>query len=226
MIAGGYRAPTMAKISAGLIMKRIFALLALTAALAGCQSLQNSSLFAPRPATPSVATAPTTPTTSFGSSPLLTPSSSYSGYSSTPVFASGDRGSLLEADRQLAITAQEKGLGVAISAAAETEAVVLTPAGAFQGSGQITSGLASSAAAGPLFWQPEKADLSSSSDFGQTSGRYIQVLKGAEAVQGRYLTVWRKDSAGVWKIVSNVIMPTPRPPAAPAKPAVTPKRRR
>jgi ketosteroid isomerase-like protein len=162
-----------------------------------------------------------------GSSPLLTPSSTYSPYAATPAFASGDRGGLLEADRQLAITAQEKGLGVAMSGAAETDAVVLTPAGAFQGSGQITSGLASSAAAGPLFWQPEKAELAGSGDFGQTSGRYIQVLRGAEAVQGRYLTVWRKDTSGVWKIVSNVIMPTPRQTAAPvaAKPPVTKRRR-
>jgi hypothetical protein len=208
-------------------MKRILALLAFTA-LAGCQSLQNSNLFAPRAATPTVATTPTTSTTPVGSSPLLTPSSTYSGFSAAPAFTSGDRGSLLEADRQLAILAQDKGLGAAISSAAETEAVVLTPAGAFQGPGQITSGLASSAAAGPLFWQPEKAELASASDFGQTSGRYIQVLRGAEAVQGRYLTVWRKDSTGIWKIVSNVIMPTPRMSATPAaaKPAVAPKRRK
>jgi ketosteroid isomerase-like protein len=121
---------------------------------------------------------------------------------------------LLEADRRLGVAAQEKGLAPAVAELSDADAVVLTPIGAFEKPDAILKGLASTSRSGPLFWQPERASAAASGDFGSTAGRYVQVLQGQEAVQGRYITVWRKDASGRWRILSSTLMPAPRPAVA------------
>lgn len=198
-------------------MKRLIALLALPIALAGCTTLQDANPFRPRTSAP-----PTTVTASstVSSAPLGSTPTSYTppATTATATAANVDEArALLEADRQLGIAAQDKGLGLAMAAVSDYQTVVLTPAGQFVGVDAINRGLATSANAGPLFWQPEKASVAHSNDFGTTSGAYVQVLRGAEAVQGKYLAVWRKD-AGVWRVVSTAIMPNPPlPRATPAR---------
>jgi hypothetical protein len=202
-------------------MKQVMALIAMAAALSGC----SSSLFGPSVSNtlPGSAPATVTPVTS---TPIAAP------LPSTPAGPARldirDQG-LLDADRSLANAVLEQGLGAGLAGFVEADATVLTPSGAFVGPEQIRAGLRPGGNAGQLFWVPEKASSGASADYGSTSGRYVQVLRGAEAVQGRYVSVWRRDTANRWRIVSTTAMPVrvaapaPAPtPAVAAKPAPKP----
>jgi len=119
---------------------------------------------------------------------------------------------LLEADRLLAGLAQQKGIAAALSETADpVDGFVIDKSGAYQGQQAIVQGLSPATAAGPMFWQADKVFVSRSADFGITSGNYVQVLTAAEAGQGRYIAVWRKDSGGTWRILSDVMTPKTKP---------------
>lgn len=65
-----------------------------------------------------------------------------------------------------------------------------------------------------LAWTPAKADLTASGDLGYTSGTYeLTVAGGAET--GHYVTVWKKQPGGTWKVVEDAVHPDP-PQQAPA----------
>lgn len=211
-------------------MKRLLALVALSTALAGCQTMQRE-MFPSRPTTTSTAT--------INSAPVGPPSGATPGYQtftpapqSQPLFSSSSSAaearaeSLLDADRDFAAAARDRGFVAALAATADPEATFLSARGSVVGADQVARvGLAANA--GPMYWWPERATLASSGDFGQTSGRYAQLMNGSPAIEGRYFTVWRKDSAGRWRIVSNAYLANPpAAPARPATPARPPARRR
>jgi ketosteroid isomerase-like protein len=56
-----------------------------------------------------------------------------------------------------------------------------------------------------LTWQPAFADISSSGDFGYTTGpwQYRTIRTVEPSAFGEYVTVWRKQQDGQWKIVSD-----------------------
>ena len=58
-----------------------------------------------------------------------------------------------------------------------------------------------------LDWQPTKAEIFPSGDMGYTVGRYQGVFKNAKGEivhqSGTYLTVWRKEKDGSWKIAAD-----------------------
>lgn len=210
-------------------MKRLLALLALSSALAGCQSMQRE-LFPTRPTTVSTSTissAPVGPPTGVATQP------GYQPFTPTPQAAQpvlltpsvdSRAETLLDADRDFAAAARDRGFLQALAAVSDPEATFLSARGAVVGPDQAARvGLPANATA--MYWWPERATLASSGDFGQTSGRYALLLKGAPAIEGRYFTVWRRDTSARWRIVSNAYLANP--PAAPAPtPARPPARRR
>jgi ketosteroid isomerase-like protein len=56
-----------------------------------------------------------------------------------------------------------------------------------------------------LTWQPTKGDVIASGDVGYTTGRSVLKVKGKDGTVsqrlGVYLTVWRKQPDGSWKVV-------------------------
>jgi len=66
-----------------------------------------------------------------------------------------------------------------------------------------------------LIWEPVKAEIARSNDFGYTIGNWEMKTKtsgGADTVlYGNYLTVWKKQSDGSWKYVSDAGSHTPGP---------------
>jgi ketosteroid isomerase-like protein len=54
-----------------------------------------------------------------------------------------------------------------------------------------------------LYWQPVYADIASAGDFGYTTGpwSYSKSKKEAPTAFGEYITVWRKQTDGKWKIL-------------------------
>lgn len=125
---------------------------------------------------------------------------------------------LLELERTLSRTAQEQGLGGALASVIDpSEGMVIRAGVIYSTPDEIARGLAAPAGAGPMYWQPDRVEVASSGDMGMTSGRYVQVMSGSEAVQGRYVVVWRRDSSGDWKALTETRVPDP--------PRATPRRR-
>lgn len=117
---------------------------------------------------------------------------------------------LLELERSLAANAQAQGLGAALAPMLDpTDGFVIRPGVVYQGQDQVPAALGSAATGGPVFWQADRVYVSQGGDMGVTSGRYVQVVTGAEAIQGRYLVVWRRDSAGEWKALTETRVPDP-----------------
>lgn len=121
---------------------------------------------------------------------------------------------LLELERQLSAAAQDAGLGGALAPAMAENGMVIRPGVMLTGTEAITRGLAPPPGAGPMYWQPDRVEVSSSGDMGMTSGRYVQVITGAEARQGRYVVVWQRDGSGDWKILTETRIPDPPRAAA------------
>jgi ketosteroid isomerase-like protein len=67
-----------------------------------------------------------------------------------------------------------------------------------------------------LKWMAEKADVALSGDLGYSTGTYTATF-GDTTDQGKYLTIWRKQSDGSWKVAEDIfnsdipIPPAPRP---------------
>lgn len=67
-----------------------------------------------------------------------------------------------------------------------------------------------------LDWQPIRAEVSESGELGWTTGTSKLVTTGGMR-QGRYITVWRKQADGSWKVWADLgnlgqLNPTQRPP--------------
>lgn len=64
-----------------------------------------------------------------------------------------------------------------------------------------------------LQWTPSKADVRG--DLGYTAGTYESTMGGASE-KGKYVTIWRKQSDGTWKVSDDIFNAdaTPAPPAS------------
>lgn len=122
----------------------------------------------------------------------------------TATYAQPPSQQLLELERQLSARAQEQGLGAALGSVIDPNDGFVVRAGqTYQGAEAVQQGLVAPTGAGPIYWQPDRVFVAQAGDMGLTSGRYVQVMTGAEAVQGRYTAVWRRDSGGEWKLLSE-----------------------
>lgn len=69
-----------------------------------------------------------------------------------------------------------------------------------------------------LRWQPIKAELARSGELGYTYGRYQLTATDAEGQSitryGKYVTIWKKQPDGAWRVVVDIGNASP-PPAAP-----------
>jgi ketosteroid isomerase-like protein len=70
---------------------------------------------------------------------------------------------------------------------------------------------------GSVRWQPLEAQTAASGELGYTIGVYqVHALdeKGQKVDRyGKYLTIWRKDKDGQWRVVSDQGSPSPPPDA-------------
>jgi hypothetical protein len=77
---------------------------------------------------------------------------------------------------------------------------------------------------GKLDWSPSFAKISKSGDWGFTSGAYSYSSSiNTTAVYGQYLSVWRTNSKGVWKLALRTEMIHPKPSNEPNLSFVDPK---
>jgi ketosteroid isomerase-like protein len=70
-----------------------------------------------------------------------------------------------------------------------------------------------------LSWQPTKVGVSAGGDMGYTAGLYQLKLAGPKGKpvsdQGKYLTVWKKQADGSWRVVADTFN-SDLPPEGPA----------
>jgi len=79
-----------------------------------------------------------------------------------------------------------------------------------------------------LTWSPDRVELSSSGDLGYTYGKYRWNGKGPDVDpmvrNGKYVSIWRKEKDGQWRVVVDLGTPSDPPsmPAAKPQPKPTP----
>ena len=67
-----------------------------------------------------------------------------------------------------------------------------------------------------LSWTPASAEVASSGDIGYTTGAYESSMGGVKET-GKYVTVWRKQADGGWKVTNDIFNADemPKPSAGP-----------
>jgi ketosteroid isomerase-like protein len=75
-------------------------------------------------------------------------------------------------------------------------------------------GAMSSAPGFSLTWTPNKADVAGTGDIGYTAGAYEMAMGGATD-KGKYITVWKKQTDGQWKVMEDIFN-SDAPPQGPA----------
>ncbi len=64
-------------------------------------------------------------------------------------------------------------------------------------------------------WTAEAADVSEGGDFGYTTGSYYMNTEDAEGtpirIDGKYLTVWRRQADDSWKVTADMFNPNGPP---------------
>jgi ketosteroid isomerase-like protein len=129
------------------------------------------------------------------------------------VDVSADVRALVTSENAFAKAVQKHGVKEGFLAYLAPEAILFRP-GPVQGVEWMKTRPASS---GWLDWNPTFADASRSSDLGYTTGPWSYRPKGAKdqiSAWGQYVTLWRKQPDGVWKVVFDGGISHPAPKSA------------
>ena len=123
---------------------------------------------------------------------------------------------LMEVDRDFARAVAERGVDGWVSFFA-TDGMMVGGQMTTQGPDEIWALMAPAFAdtTYALEWEPTRAEVAASGDFGYTLGRYVSTVtdSGGSVVRqtGSYVTVWRKDVDGSWKVALDVGSPDQTP---------------
>jgi ketosteroid isomerase-like protein len=120
--------------------------------------------------------------------------------------------SLVAAERGFAKTSVDHGIRDAFLANLAADAIVFRP-GPVPGRAAYENTPASPAY---LNWEPVIADVSASGNLGFTSGPYELRPRGASDSTrryGHYVTLWKRDADGRWKVALDIGTPHTKPPA-------------
>jgi len=120
---------------------------------------------------------------------------------------------LMEADRAFAAAVAEGGTEAWVSWFADDGAQITPGAGEIRGHEAIRENMAGLDDPNySLRWEPLRADIAASGDLGWTTGSYVSEGIGADGQakrgQGRYVSIWRKQADGTWKVVMDLGNPT------------------
>ena len=121
--------------------------------------------------------------------------------------SNGEVSSLVAAENYFASLVKQKGINKGFLAVSDDETIVFKPAPVkaedFYGSrkNQDTS---------KLTWQPALAKISKSGDWGFTTGPFIYT-RDSVASYGTYVSVWKMNSKGVWKLAIDIGVSHPKP---------------
>jgi uncharacterized protein (TIGR02246 family) len=120
---------------------------------------------------------------------------------------------VMQADRDFAKLAQEKGVAEAFAAYAAPDAHWFVPGPEpLRGAEAIKARLTKSfASGGKLEWEPKRAWASVDGTMAVTWGRSVYTSPAGEASHGSYLPVWTKQADGSWKFSHDMGTTDPKP---------------
>jgi ketosteroid isomerase-like protein len=118
--------------------------------------------------------------------------------------------SLIEAERAFSRTSEEKGIREAFLKWLAADATVFRPAPV---PGRPVYENMDPADPAVLTWEPEAAEIAASGEMGYTSGPYVlRPRRDAEpAGFGHYVSVWKKQPDGAWRVLLDIGVPHDRP---------------
>lgn len=122
------------------------------------------------------------------------------------------REELLAADNAFCAAAAKNGVLNAFMAVATPETKLLSEKG--KGFEAVKSGYGDFSLTAKLTWVPSEAQASQQGDLGYTWGRYEysdRTASGKAVVEtGTYVTIWRRQADGSWKVVLDGGEPDPK----------------
>ncbi len=119
------------------------------------------------------------------------------------------RAVLMEADREFGRATAKRGVEGWVSYFAEDGTMYL-PAGVMRGRAAIRERMAATFTnPDALTWHPTGAVVAASGDLGYTIGRWESSTPGEDGVtnekgRGNYVTIWRKQPDGSWKVAIDI----------------------
>jgi len=126
-----------------------------------------------------------------------------------------DASVLMEADRAFSADVQQGGSEAWVSWFAEGGSQIVEGLGEVRDSDtrrQLMAGLDQGVS---LSWEPTRADIAASGDLGWTTGTFVSEAPGpdGETVRGEgwYVSIWRLQPDGTWKVVMDLGNPKERP---------------
>jgi hypothetical protein len=135
--------------------------------------------------------------------------------------SNGKVSSLITADNYFVSYAKDKGIRDAFLRVSDESTILFKP---FFVKSEEYFAKKSSNDAGKLDWTPVFAKISKSGDWGFTSGSYsYNSNPTASITYGQYLSVWRTNNKGVWKLALNIDMAHPKTQNEPYLSFVDPK---
>lgn len=123
------------------------------------------------------------------------------GFSSFGQLSNGKVNSLVAAENYFSAFTKRNGSKDAYLKVSDNETIIFRPEPVkvkdFYSRGTID-------AVGQLSWEPVYAKISKSGDWGFSSGPYTYIDEGPAPSYGQYLSVWKTNSKGVWKLAINM----------------------
>jgi len=135
--------------------------------------------------------------------------------------SNGRVNSLLAAENYFAAYAKEKGIRDAFLKVSDNETILFRPDPV---KAEDFFDKKSSDDPGQLAWTPVFAKISKSGDWGFTSGPYFYTKEDSSTTSyGQYLSVWRTNTKGVWKLALDLGVSHPKPMVEPGLNFTDPK---
>lgn len=155
------------------------------------------------------------------------PAAAQGGVSATRVDRAASRRAVQEVDRELSRSSESRNID-AFSALLDTDTVFVSEAGPPARGRQavrVKWALFFDPAGPSLTWEPYEGEVSSQGDLGYTRGKFLFQGKdgSGQAVteRGEYLSIWRKQEDGTWRLVVDSSLPAADPRVPPVKGAPT-----
>jgi ketosteroid isomerase-like protein len=151
------------------------------------------------------------------------PASAQGGVSATRFDRAAARRAVQEADRELSRASESRNID-AFTALLDPDTVFVSESGpAARGHAAVRAKWAQFFdPAGPsLTWEPYEGEVSTEGDLGYTRGKFL--FQGKDAAgkgvteRGEYLSIWRKQQDGTWRVVVDSSLPTADPGVPPVK---------
>jgi ketosteroid isomerase-like protein len=127
-----------------------------------------------------------------------------------------DLKSMVETERAFARTSEEKGTREAFAAFIAEDGILFRPTAVFGKKWMQEHPLPPATTRPLLSWQPIFAAVSRAGDLGYTTGPWLfkQDIKDAKpAAFGNFMTVWKKQTNGVWRFALDLGISNPEPKA-------------